>query len=227
MLQWTGSSLGQVMACRLFSAKPLPEPMLVYCQLDSLEKVSVKFEYEFYHFHSTKCIWKCLPKWWPFCPGGDESSGSSCPLFPDKLVIFLQTTHNRHSTLHLLGWDMGCLWGFLPSLDVTAISHALSLESNPDILVTNKKHVMGVWSPLCIRNCCHNGSGYYTPRFNKVERGVYTYWFHRLSVRPSVRLWTESCPLCIFNNTCRIHFILAHLIKQLQKVCPCNVCFKI
>ena len=36
---------------------------------------------------------------------------------------------------------------------------------------------------------------------------------------PSVRLWTESCPPCIFNNTHRIHFIFAHLIKQLQKVC--------
>ena len=36
---------------------------------------------------------------------------------------------------------------------------------------------------------------------------------------PSVRLWTESCPLCIFKNTHRIHFIFAHLIKQLQKVC--------
>ena len=40
-----------------------------------------------------------------------------------------------------------------------------------------------------------------------------------LSVCPSVRLWTESCLLCIFNNTHRIHFIFAHLIKQLQKVC--------
>ena len=40
-----------------------------------------------------------------------------------------------------------------------------------------------------------------------------------LSVCPSVRLWTESCPLCIFNNTHWIHFIYAHLIKQLQKVC--------
>ena len=39
------------------------------------------------------------------------------------------------------------------------------------------------------------------------------------SVRPSVRLWTKSCPLCIFNNTHRIHFIFAHLIKQLKKVC--------
>ena len=40
-----------------------------------------------------------------------------------------------------------------------------------------------------------------------------------LSVCPSLRLWTESCPLYIFNNTHRIHFIFAHLIKQLQKVC--------
>ena len=51
---------------------------------------------------------------------------------------------------------------------------------------------------------------YYTPCFNEVERGVY--WFHL------VRLWTESCPLCIFNNTHRIHFIFAHLFKQPQKV---------
>ena len=37
-----------------------------------------------------------------------------------------------------------------------------------------------------------------------------------LSLRPSVRLWTESCPLCISNNTHWIHFIFAHLMKQLQ-----------
>ena len=35
------------MVCRLFGAKPLPEPMLVYCQLDSCEQISVKFESEF------------------------------------------------------------------------------------------------------------------------------------------------------------------------------------
>ena len=34
----------------------------------------------------------------------------------------------------------------------------------------------------------------------------------------SVRLWTKPCPLCIFHNACRIHFIFAHLMKQLQKV---------
>ena len=52
MRQWTGSGLVQVMACRLFGAKPLPEPMLAYCQLDSQEQISVKLESEFYDFHS-------------------------------------------------------------------------------------------------------------------------------------------------------------------------------
>ena len=31
--QWTRPSLVQIMACRLFGAKPLSEPMLKYCQL--------------------------------------------------------------------------------------------------------------------------------------------------------------------------------------------------
>ena len=71
-MRWsTGSSLVQAMACRLFCAKPLPEPMLLYCQLDSWEQVSGKFELKFYHFHTRKCIWKCLlPKWRPFCRMG-------------------------------------------------------------------------------------------------------------------------------------------------------------
>ena len=70
---WTGSSLVQVMTCLLFGAKPLPGPMLAYCQLESWELISVKFESEFCHFHSRKCLWKCCPpKWCPFCPSGDE-----------------------------------------------------------------------------------------------------------------------------------------------------------
>ena len=54
-----GSALVQVMACRLFGGKPLPKPMLAYCQLDSQEQISERYESEFYHFHSRKCIWKC------------------------------------------------------------------------------------------------------------------------------------------------------------------------
>ena len=62
-----------------------------YCQLDSWEQISVKFESEFHHFHSRKCIWNCrLPIRRPFCPGGDElNDGSasvmqSCPLMSDS-----------------------------------------------------------------------------------------------------------------------------------------------
>ena len=36
----------------------------------SWTEISVKFEFEFYHFHSRECIWNChLPKWWPSCLG--------------------------------------------------------------------------------------------------------------------------------------------------------------
>ena len=68
------------MACRLFGAKPLPKPMLVYCKLASWEQISLKFESEFYHFQSKKkIIRKCLLlKWRPFCPGRDELN---LPLF--------------------------------------------------------------------------------------------------------------------------------------------------
>ena len=65
--------LVQVMACQLFGTKPLPEPMLVYCQSTSWKQISVKLKSDFYHFHSGKCIWNCRqPKWWTFCPRWDE-----------------------------------------------------------------------------------------------------------------------------------------------------------
>ena len=58
MRHWTGTALVQVMACRLFGAKPLPEPMLTYCQLDPKKQTSVKFESQYKIFHSWKCIWR-------------------------------------------------------------------------------------------------------------------------------------------------------------------------
>ena len=42
--RWTASALVQVMACHLFGTKPLPEPILTYCQLDPEEQTSVKIE---------------------------------------------------------------------------------------------------------------------------------------------------------------------------------------
>ena len=49
--QRTGSTLVQVMACRLFGAKPLPEPMLTHCQLDPEEQTSVEFKSKYKAFH--------------------------------------------------------------------------------------------------------------------------------------------------------------------------------
>ena len=61
MGQWTGYALVQVMACHLFGAKLLPEPILTYCQLDPKEKeqTSVKFKSKYKKFNPRKCIWKC------------------------------------------------------------------------------------------------------------------------------------------------------------------------
>ena len=43
MRQWIVSALVQIMACGLYGAKPLSEPMLDYYQLDPWEESSVKF----------------------------------------------------------------------------------------------------------------------------------------------------------------------------------------
>ena len=84
--QWTGSALVKVMAWCLLGTKPLHEPMLPYCQLDSWEQNSVKFESEFYHFYSRKCIWKCrLLKLWPFCAG---KMGWMCIMFSLWIVQY-------------------------------------------------------------------------------------------------------------------------------------------
>ena len=72
MCPWTWSALVQAMACCLFGAKPLPEPMLAFDQLESWEQISVKFEFEFYHFHSRKCIWKCCLRMAAILSRGDE-----------------------------------------------------------------------------------------------------------------------------------------------------------
>ena len=50
MRQWNGSAVVQVMACRLFGAKPLPEPMLTYFQLNPYEQTTVKFAFKYIFF---------------------------------------------------------------------------------------------------------------------------------------------------------------------------------
>ena len=56
--QRTGSVLVQIIACRLFGAKPLPDPMLTCCELHHYEQTFVKFKSKYKTFHSWKWIWK-------------------------------------------------------------------------------------------------------------------------------------------------------------------------
>ena len=44
------------MACRLFEAKPLPEPMLTYCELDILGQITLKFETNYDRSHSREWL---------------------------------------------------------------------------------------------------------------------------------------------------------------------------
>ena len=94
MHQWTRSALVQVMACCLFGIKPLPEPMLAYCQLHSWEQISVKFESELRNFHWRKCLWNYyLPKWRPFCPRGDELIAVHIWIQADKVNESVENMH--------------------------------------------------------------------------------------------------------------------------------------
>ena len=58
MRQWIELATVQVMACRLFGAKPLSKPVLGYCQFDSSEQTSMKFNQNTKTNHSRKCIWQ-------------------------------------------------------------------------------------------------------------------------------------------------------------------------
>ena len=107
MLQWIVSALVQIMACRLFEAKPLPEPMLTYCQLDSWEQISVKFELEFYHFHSRKCIWKCGPtksreRW--------VKRGRIYPTWQQEVENLPSSTCHQQRFLHYLTYLLSQTW---------------------------------------------------------------------------------------------------------------------
>ena len=60
------------MACRLFGAKPLPEPMPTSCQLDTYEQNSVKFESKFKVFHSQNVFENIVGQMKAILSRGDE-----------------------------------------------------------------------------------------------------------------------------------------------------------
>ena len=83
MRHWSGSTLVQVMACRLLGAKPLPEPMLAYCLLSSLGTNFNEILIEIQPFSFKKMRLKMSSAKWPFIlsrGGGGMSWVRHCPL---------------------------------------------------------------------------------------------------------------------------------------------------
>ena len=83
MHQWIGSALVQIMACRLFGAKPLSKPMLGVLLIGPLGKNFHEISIKLQNFSFTKMHGKITSaKWWPFCLGVYELT----PLCPRPTV---------------------------------------------------------------------------------------------------------------------------------------------
>ena len=111
MRQWPGSALVQVMDCRLFGTKPLPELVLTYCQLDPEKQTSVKFNRN-YNISIKKIRLKMSSaKWRSFCPGRD------------KALVFMIGSHIpwHHSSLSfIVSWRCHDIFA---SLNHTCMMH--------------------------------------------------------------------------------------------------------
>ena len=71
-IEYIGQTLVQVMACRLFGVKPLPEPLLIYCKTLA-NTFQWKVNQNIKIFNSWNCIWKCRPQ-----NGGHIAKSSMC-----------------------------------------------------------------------------------------------------------------------------------------------------
>ena len=99
------STLIQIIACCLDGTKPLPEPMLIYCQLDRKEHISMKLYLKCKYFHSRKCNSKCHQQ-----NGCHFVSPSRYSHRPHALEVLLWSGHylGHHVSMMSCGW--GTCW---------------------------------------------------------------------------------------------------------------------
>ena len=76
MRHWIGTALIQIMACRLFGAKPLSKPILGDCHLDSWDKIQWNFNPNSCIFIQENAFENVVCETAAICPGGDELSES-------------------------------------------------------------------------------------------------------------------------------------------------------
>ena len=117
MHQWIGSTLVQIMACRLFDAKPLSKPMLDYCQLalrkNFSETLVKNWTFSFRKMHLIMPSAKCRP----FCPWEYEltlsllapdysTEAKSIPCF---LITWTLSSPGHQQPRYWLGLNRGVL----------------------------------------------------------------------------------------------------------------------
>ena len=111
------------MACRLYGAKPLSEPVLDYYQLDPLQQSSVKFYSKCKIFHSWKCIWKHRLRngghfvqgemiwytnaWWRICA---NELGHHCPWRLMAWCLLEQDHYQKQASIAHLGTTFSEIW---------------------------------------------------------------------------------------------------------------------
>ena len=106
--RWIRPALVQIMACCLFGAKPLSQPMLAYCQLhfgtNFGEFLSKNLSFTKIHLKISST------KWRPFCPGGDELI--HWIVFKNQKYIFAFVVISLHTVKGAAYWN-GDFWDIL------------------------------------------------------------------------------------------------------------------
>ena len=76
------------MACYLFGAKPLCEPMLIYCKLDTIGTTLSELSFEIQSFSSKEMLFKVPPaKWQAFCRGLNVLTGQHHFIMTNSLIV--------------------------------------------------------------------------------------------------------------------------------------------
>ena len=107
------------MACRLFGAKPLSDPMLPYCQFLPEEHISVKFYIKLKRFQSRKCAWICHLR-----NGGHFVSASMCQRRNPCAKFYPYRRSNFDWTcLDVILEVVKCLWNIWRKIQLEFYNH--------------------------------------------------------------------------------------------------------
>ena len=179
-------SLVQIMVCRW----TLSEPVIVYCQLDPKEHISMKFDLKFKSFHSRKCIWKCcLQKWQPSCLGlnvpfpflsccmqhciiFDHPISKVCSMLYRNVTFHILAKHindNRTQLITML-WMINCL---KVSRNLLGLDCMCSLRNSPWWIDGQSVHQWAYlwWSDIYF---------WWTEEICNIQKVVSKSWFHQV-----------------------------------------------